>query len=103
MGAARVRDEARVRLHFADSVVPHVPQGKQALLPPAEIRRRGAITREILAGGVAEIALAVLAVADAVTSPAVRKDTVDRIHADDLAGDVGHEVEGVWTKCAGEP
>src|SRR6266536_804911 len=87
----------------ADRLVPHVPELEEAILTPREVHRRIDVAHQIQAGGVTEVALTVLAVAAALARPTIREDAVDRVHAHDLASDLGHELEVVRTQCAGDP
>src|SRR5262249_274302 len=60
-------------------------------------------TWQIETGELAEIFLAVLAVAHARAGPAIRKDPIHAIESDNLFSYRGHELEVVGTECTGDP
>ena len=58
---------------------------------------------QVVACGCLEVALAMLAIADAMPRPTVGEDTVHRVHLHDFARDAGHIFKVVWPQRGGDP
>src|SRR5581483_1784514 len=96
--AARVRDESRVRIEFANLRVPQPPEFKEPLLVPEDVvapRRilRVAGARQVQAVSRLEVAPAVFAITHPRTRPPVAEDAINLIARHDLPVDFSHELE----------
>ncbi len=97
---ARVGDETRPRTDGTNLVVPLFPQRKQAILAPANIFAPGRIagTRsewKLQPAGFLKILLAVGAVADSRSIPAVGKNPVGLVTGHDFLVDLRHVLKAV--------
>ncbi len=106
--AAGVGNVAGAGIELADLVIPQAPEFEQALLPPPVVGApRGVLrvvaARQIETRGGPEVPLAVLAVTHAGAGPSVAEDPVHLVQGNDLLGDLGHELEIVWTEGASHP
>ncbi len=106
--AARVRDDAGIRIDLADPGVPQAPEFQQPLLAPENVGAAGRVlrircSRKIVTGGRPEILRAMFAVTLARAVPTVDENPIHAVARHEFLFHFGHELEIVRTQPAGDP